>query len=134
MIGQDLQTRPDDEQHEKHIEEVLELQPPRETRVYRRRGLGNAGMLLDKCSHGRQLAQTLRESDKKYQRRSPDRQAPKRIDPVPTNTDPWGDPLVWGHPVIESDAVVSIAKLRAEWLWRRRLLVLEHRAIAFYRR
>ena len=33
VIGQDLQPGPHDEQHEKHVQEVLELQPPGEARV-----------------------------------------------------------------------------------------------------
>ena len=46
MVGQDLQAGPHDEQHEEHVQEVLKLQPPREPRVDRWRGLCNAGMLF----------------------------------------------------------------------------------------
>jgi hypothetical protein len=41
VIGQDdLHAGPDDEQHEDHVEEVLELQPPGKALVDRRGGLG----------------------------------------------------------------------------------------------
>jgi NADH dehydrogenase len=65
MVGQNLQASPHDEQHEEHVEEVLELQPPGEAGVDRRRGLRDAGMLSDeglyagKLVHGRLACKTL---------------------------------------------------------------------------
>lgn len=57
--------------------------------------------------------------------------APRRrwAAPKPASADPdtRRDPLLWRHPVIETDAIISIAELRAERLWRRRLRVPWHR-------
>ena len=39
MIGQDLDSGADDEHHEEHIQEVLQLQPPRKAGIDRGRGL-----------------------------------------------------------------------------------------------
>ncbi|MEI2729466.1 MAG: hypothetical protein V9E85_10185 [Candidatus Nanopelagicales bacterium] len=35
MVGEDLQARPNDEDHEEEVEEVLPAQPPRESRIDR---------------------------------------------------------------------------------------------------
>ena len=49
MIGEDLDSGADNKHHEEHVQEVLQLQPPRKAGVDRRRGLGDAGILLDEC-------------------------------------------------------------------------------------
>ena len=63
MVGEDLQPGPHYEQHEDHVEEVLELQPPGETGIDRGRRLRDAGVLLDEGDDGGQLAQALRQRD-----------------------------------------------------------------------
>ena len=80
------------------------------------------------------LAQALRQRDQAEQRRCSDRQRPQGIEPAPADPDAWRDSLLWGHPVIETDAIVRIAEPRAERLGRRRLRVRGHRAIAFCHR
>ena len=76
MVGQDLQAGPHDEQHEEHVQEMLELQPPREAGVDRGRRLRDAGMALNEGRHARKLAQALRKRDQAKQRRRADRQRP----------------------------------------------------------
>jgi hypothetical protein len=76
VIGQDLQAGPHDEQHEEHVQEMLELQPPREARVHRWGRLRNAGMALNEGRYAWQFAQALRQRDQTEQRRGADRQRP----------------------------------------------------------
>jgi hypothetical protein len=121
VIGQDLQPGPHDEQHEKHVQEVLELQPPGEARVDRRRGLRDAGMLLDEGRHAGKLAQALSQSDQAEERRGSDGQAPQGVYPAPADPNPWGDSLLRSHPVVETQAIVRIAEAGAERLGRGRL-------------
>src|SRR5581483_1623732 len=61
MIGQNLQSGPHNEQHKEHIEEVLQLQPPREARVDRWPGLRDSWMMHDESCNVGDIAQTLRE-------------------------------------------------------------------------
>lgn len=120
MVCEDLQTSPHDKQHEKHVQEVLKLQPPREPRINRRRGLRNAGMLPDECLYAGKFAQALSQGDQAEQRRGGNRQAPQRVDPAPSNADPGRDPALWRHPVAEADAIVGIAQFCTEWFDRER--------------
>jgi hypothetical protein len=118
MVGQDLEAGPHDEQHEEHVQEVLELQPPGEARVDRRRGLRDAGMLLDEGRHAGKLAQALSESDQAEERRRADGQAPQGVYPAPADPNPGGDSLLRSHPVVETQAIVRIAEAGAERLGR----------------
>jgi len=131
VIGQDLEAGPHDEQHEEHVQEVLELQPPGEARVDRRRGLRDAGMLLDEGRHAGKLAQALSQSDQAEKRSGSDGEAPQGVYPAPANPNPWGDSLLRG---VETQAIVRIAEAGAERLGRGRLRECGHRAIAFCRR
>ncbi len=121
VIGQDLQAGPHDEQHEEHVQEVLELQPPGKARVDRGRRLRDAGMVLNESRHTRKLAQALRERDKAKQRRDADRQRPQRVDPAAPDANAGKNSLLRRHPVIETDAVVRIAETGTERLGRGRL-------------
>ena len=134
MVGQDLEAGPHDEQHEEHVQEVLELQPPWEARVDRRRGLRDAGMLLDEGRHAGKLAQALSKSDQAEERRGSDGQAPQGIYPAPADPNPWGDSLLRSHPVVETQAIVRTAEAGAERLGRGRLRECGHRPIAFCHR
>jgi hypothetical protein len=120
MVRQNLQASAHDEQHEEHVQEVLKLQPPRKSRIDRRRSLRNAGMLPDECFYAGKFAQALSQGDQAEQRCGGDRQAPQRVDPAPSNADPRRDAVLRRHPVIEADAIVGIAKFRAEPLDRER--------------
>src|SRR6185437_5034957 len=78
-------------------------------------------MLLDEGRHTGKLAQTLSESDQTEQRRGCNGQPPQNIDPALSDADPRHDPPLRRHPMIQANAVVSVAEARAEGLWRRRL-------------
>ena len=93
MVSEDLQASPHDKQHEKHVKEVLKLQPPREPRIDRRRGLRNAGMVPNECLYVGNFAQALSQGDQAEQRRGGNRQAPQRVDPALSYADPGAIPF-----------------------------------------
>jgi hypothetical protein len=94
-MGQDLDSGPDNEQHEEHVDEMLELQPPRKAGIRRWRILGDAGILRDEFLHAGKLAQALRDGDKEDQSPGADRQSPQRADPALADADARDDPA-WG--------------------------------------
>ena len=100
----------------------------------RRRGLRDAGMLLDEGRHAGKLAQALSQSDQAEERRGSDGQAPQGVYPAPADPNPWGDSLLGSHPVAETQAIVRIAEAGAERLGRGRLREWGHRPIAFCHR
>lgn len=110
MVGQDLQAGAHDEQHEEHVQNMLELQPPGEARVYRRRRLRNAWMALNEGDHASKLAQALRQRDQTEQRCSADGQRLQRIDPAAPDPDAWENSMLRRHPVVETDAIIRIAE------------------------
>jgi|GEM_PF-5613631 len=63
MVDQDLHAGPDNEQHEDHVREVLQLQPPREAEVDRRGTLCDARILLDEPLNAGKLAKALGDGD-----------------------------------------------------------------------
>ena len=73
MIGQDLDPGADDEHHEEHVQEVLQLQPPRKAGIDRGRGLRDTGVILDEGLHAWKLSQALREGNHENERRGSDR-------------------------------------------------------------
>ena len=73
VIRQDLDPSANDEHHEKHVQEVLQLQPPRKSGIDRGRSLRDTGVFLDEGLHTLKLSQALRESDEENERRGSDR-------------------------------------------------------------
>src|SRR4051812_43236247 len=81
VIGKDLDPGADDEHHEEHVQEVLQLQPPWEAGIDRGRGLRDTGIILDEGLDARKFSQALRESDHENERRRSDRQCRQDADP-----------------------------------------------------
>src|SRR5579872_3299344 len=81
MVREDLNARPDDEEHEEHIEEVLDPQPQREAAVNRRRRLGYARIARDELMKPGGRVQTLADRDPKDQNDERDRYDPQDVDP-----------------------------------------------------
>jgi hypothetical protein len=73
VIRQDLDPGPNDEHHEKHVQEVLQLQPPRKSGIDRWRGLRDARVIIDEGLDAWKLPQALREGDQENERRGSDR-------------------------------------------------------------
>src|SRR5665213_1501621 len=134
MVGQDLQAGPHDEQHEEHVQEVLKLQPPGKPRIDRRRSLRDPGMLPDKVLYAGKFTQALSQGNQAEQRRGRDRQTPQHVDPAPAYANTGRNSILWRHPVIETDAVVCIAKLGTKWLSQRRWRTRAHWPIVFSHR
>ena len=76
MIGQDLQAGPHDEQHEEHVQEMLDLQPPGKPESTEGANCAMPGMVLNKGHDARKFAQALRQRNQAEQRRGSDRQRP----------------------------------------------------------
>jgi hypothetical protein len=62
VIRQDLDSRADDEHHEEHVQEVLQLQPPRKAGIDRGRSLRDTRVCFDEGLHALKLPQALREA------------------------------------------------------------------------
>src|SRR5579872_6442432 len=84
MIGKDLNPGADDEHHEEHVQEVLQLQPPRKARIDRGRGLRDAGVILDEGLDAWKLSQALCEGDQENERHGTDWYRPQDADPTPS--------------------------------------------------
>jgi len=95
MIGQDLDSGADDEHHEEHVQEVLQLQPPRKTGIDRGRGLRDTWVLVDEGLDAWKLPQTLCEGDQENERRRADRYRPQDADPAPAYADSGNYALLW---------------------------------------
>ena len=132
MIGQDLQAGPHDEQHEEHVEEVLQLQPPGKAGIDGRGGLRDAGMLLNESGNGGKLAQALRDGDEAEQPCYPDWQRPKRTYPAPADADARHDARLRRHPVVETHTIVSASQGGPKRLGHGRSRKCGHLAIAFW--
>jgi hypothetical protein len=83
---------------------------------------------------GINLSQALSHGDQAEQCRGCDRQAPHRVDPAPANANPRRDSLLWRHPVIETDAIVGIAKFRTQRLVQLIVRTCRHQSMAFCHR
>ena len=81
VVGEDLCSRPDDEDHQKQIEKVLRTQPCGEGRRFAWTGLTRTGMLLDEHLHGRHAAQVLRRCDCPDQDDESEREQPEQVEP-----------------------------------------------------
>jgi hypothetical protein len=73
VISQDLDSGADDEHHEEHVQEVLQLQPPGKSGIDRGGGLRDAWILLDEGLHALKLSQALREGNHENERHGSDR-------------------------------------------------------------
>ena len=78
MIRQDLDSGADDEHHEEHVQEVLQLQPPRKAGIDRGRGLRDTGVIFDERLDAWKLPQALRKGDQENERRRLRSEAPTR--------------------------------------------------------
>jgi hypothetical protein len=134
VVGEDLQARPHDEQHEKHVEEVLELQPPGEAGIDRRRGLRDTRMLMDEDDGTRKLPQALRQGDQAEQARGTDREGPERAHPALADPDAWNDPWLRCHPMVAAHPVVGVGESGAKRFGSVRSRNCGHLAIAFWYR
>jgi hypothetical protein len=73
VTGEDLNPGANDEHHEKHVEEVLQLHPPRKSSIDRGLRLRDTRVSLDKGLHGWMLSQTLGKCGQEDERRGSDR-------------------------------------------------------------
>ena len=119
VIGEDLDPGADDEHHEEHVQEVLQLQPPREAGIDRGRGLRDTRVVLDECLNARKAAQALCKGDQENERRGSDRYRPQDADPAPAYADARDDALLRGQPVAHGNAVVRRAQRRRDGTVRR---------------
>src|SRR6185312_3977300 len=87
VIGQYLDARPDDEEHEEHIEEVPHAQPQREAVMNRRRGLGYARVAHDELLKPGGLVQSLADRDPDDQNDEGERYDPQDVDPSLAHAD-----------------------------------------------
>ncbi len=82
MIRQNLHAGADDEDHEKQVEEVLQIYPGRKPdRPRRRRRHVSPRVAPDEALHKRVTAQTLGDSDQDDQQKEADRQQPQQVEP-----------------------------------------------------
>src|SRR5665213_1971768 len=110
VIGQDLNSGANDEHHEEHVQEMLQLQPPRKAGIDRGRRLRDARVILDEGLNARKLSQALREGNHEDERRGPDRERPQDADPAPSYADAGNDPLLRRQPLAHDDTVVRRAQ------------------------
>src|SRR5690348_14139749 len=113
MVGEDLDARPDDEDHQEHVEEVLHPDPggkPRvRVRLRRHHGPWISG---DKVRDGRDLAQRLGNGHRAYEDHEAERKEPKEIEP-PARTDTYTrrDSVRLGEPLQRIDDVLAYREL-----------------------
>jgi hypothetical protein len=93
MVGQDLDPRPDDEDHEEQVEEVLGIDPPRQARMpLRRRSRQRAGVAGHEPLHCRHVPQALGAGDGAEEHDEAERHEPQQVEPpFPADSDPRGD-------------------------------------------
>jgi hypothetical protein len=117
MVGQNLQTRADDEHHQQQIEEVLPAHPRRDAllAVGRR---NRTGVVFDERRHSRHGAQFLSESDGDDQQHEADRDQPQQVEPLGfADPHPWCGAVADGQsarPVVGVDDVVCAGELASE--------------------
>lgn len=110
MIGEDLQSGPDDEENEEHVQEVLHLQPPGKPGIHRWRRLGDARMLDDEGLHFGHFAEGLGDGDQHHERPGPDRERPKHANPAAADAHARDDTGLGRHPVIRQQVIVGVGK------------------------
>jgi len=93
VVGEDLQARADDEDHEKQIEEVLPSQPGGKTsRRGGARWLNRPGVLGDKALYRGVITQALGDSNRDNEPHEAEGEQPEQVEPLaPTNTHARGD-------------------------------------------
>src|SRR6185437_9695424 len=87
VIGQDLNPRANDEHHEEHVQEVLQLQPPRKPGIDRGRELRDTRVILDEGLDAWKFSQALRESNQENESHGSDWQRPQDADPATSYAD-----------------------------------------------
>ena len=98
MVGENLYSRPDDEDHQEQVEEVLHADPDGKARVRLRVGrCDGAGMPGDEALDRRDRAQTLRGRHRNDEDHETDRKQPEETEPpIAADTDTRRDPLRLG--------------------------------------
>ena len=119
MIAEDLQPRPDDEDQQEQVEEVLHADPDRKAGTRLRAGrLDGARVADDEPLDRRHVAQTLRGRHGDDQDDEPDRQQPEQVEPpVAPDAHPRRDALHLGNrprPRRRVDHVLALGQLRPE--------------------
>jgi len=82
VVGEDLHSRPDDEDHQKQIEKMLRTQPCRKGRRFPWADLADSGVLLDEHLHRRQPTQVLCRCHRRDQDDESDREQPEQVEPL----------------------------------------------------
>ena len=133
MVTEDLCARPEDEDHQEHVEEVLQSDPDRKTRVLARlRQYDGAGIPGDEVLDRRDRAQALRGRHRADQDHEADRKRPKEIEPpVPADTHTRRDAVRFGEPLGYIDGIPAPRELLAKtthtvgrhWRWGRALAI-----------
>src|SRR5579872_4429574 len=114
MVREDLNARPDDEEHEEHIEEVLDPQPQREAAVNRRRRLGYARIARDELLKPGGRVETLADRDSEDQNDQGDRYDPQDVDPSLADADSRRLAPLGRQPGARPDAVARLAEAGLE--------------------
>ena len=81
MVAEDLQPRPDDEDQEEQIEEVLHSDPDRKSRIAFAPAVDGPGVAGNEALDRRNVAQTLRGRHGDDQEDESDRQQPEQVEP-----------------------------------------------------
>ena len=113
MVTEDLYSRPEDEDHQEHVEEVLHPDPDGKTRVLvRLRRHDGAGIPGDEVLDRRDRAQTLRDRHRGDQDHEADRKQPQEIEPpVPADTHARRDSVRFGEPLRDIDGILAHREL-----------------------
>src|SRR6185312_14305526 len=114
VIGQDLNPRANDEHHEEHVQEVLQLQPPRKPGIDRGRELRDTRVILDEGLDAWKFSQALRESNQENESHGSDWQRPQDADPATSYADAGNNPLLRRQPLAHDDTIVRRAQSRRD--------------------
>src|SRR3989304_136575 len=82
VVGEDLHSRPDDEDHQKQIEKMLRTQPCRKGRRFPWAALAASGVLLDEHLPRRHAWQVLSRAHRPATAASPKRGKPEQVEPL----------------------------------------------------
>ena len=114
MIGQDLDSRANNEHHEEEIEEMQQPQPQGETRVDRPRGRGDTGVAQNEFLDAGHRAQLLGNGDPDDQQGHCERYGPQDIDPSTAPADTRDDAALGRQPGAYANTVIRGAQVRLE--------------------
>ena len=114
VIGQYLYAGPDDERHEKEVQEMADAKPDREARCDDAGTWRRARIADQKRLDFRHRPQRLCHSNASDKKNEGDRRRPEQAEPSFSEPNTGNDTRLRRHPVIEQDAIVCRGEARLD--------------------